>query len=308
MAPAFDDGPVAAGAPGEVPTFSPNGDGSADSIGFGYSTNEAGYVDLTVTDAGGATVGRFSSRASIGPGRVSWDGLDDAGAVVGDGVYTVRLAPRDYAGNVGAGRDTTVAVYKALSHVASAKTVFYPQDLDKYARTARFTFDLSAAATISGVIRNQSGDVVLTMFDALPMTAGSHLFDWDGRLTDGSMAPRGTYTAAISATDGVLSATGLTPVVADGFRITLNDSTPGRGQTIVLYATSPEPLKTLPRVKVSQSGTSAFSLTMTRTGTYTYRVTIKLRKAGRAGIVRFSLSGTDGSGKTNRAARTFVLH
>ena len=308
VAPAFDDGPVAAGAPGQVPTFSPNGDGSADSIGFGYSTNEAGYVDLTVRDAGGATIARFSSRASIGPGRVSWDGLDDAGAVVGDGVFTVRLAPRDYAGNVGAGRDTTVAVYKTLSHVASAKTVFYPQDLDKYARTARFTFDLSAAATITGAIRNQSGDVVLTMFDAVAMAAGSHLFDWDGRLTDGSMAPRGTYTAAISATDGVLSATGLTLVVADGFRITLNDSTPGRGQTIVLYATSPEPLKTLPRVKVSQSGTSAFSLTMTKTGAYTYRVTIKLRKTGRAGTVRFSLSGTDGSGGTNRAARTFALH
>ena len=122
------------------------------------------------------------------------------------------------------------------------------------------------------------------------------------------MAPRGTYTAAISATDGVLSATGLALVVADGFRIAVNDTTPGRGQAIVLYATSPELLKTLPRVKVSQSGTSAFSLTMTRTGSYSYRVTIKLKKTGRAGTVRFSLSGTDGSGKVNRATRAFALH
>ncbi|MGZ8501334.1 MAG: FlgD immunoglobulin-like domain containing protein, partial [Candidatus Limnocylindrales bacterium] len=309
VAPAFDDVVIAAAdAPGGVPTFSPNGDGSADSIGFGYSTNEPGYVDLTVSDADGATVRGFATRVSTGPGRVTWDGLDDAGHVVRNGVYTVSLAPRDHAGNVGAARDSTIAVYKSLSHVASLKTVFFPQDLDKYARTARFSFDLSASATVSGVIRNEAGGLVRTMFDAVPMAAGSHLFDWDGRRTDGSMAPRGTYTAAISATDGVLSATGLALVVADGFRITVNDTTPGRGQTIVLYATSPELLKTLPRVKVSQSGTSAFSLTMTKTGSYGYRVTIKLKKTGRAGTVRFSLSGTDGSGRVNRATRSFVLH
>jgi FlgD Ig-like domain len=209
---------------------------------------------------------------------------------------------------VGAARDSTIAVYGSLSHVASAKTVFFPQDLDKYARTARFSFNLSVPATISGVIRDESGAVVRTMIDGVPMAAGSHLFDWDGRRTDGSMSPRGTYTAAISATDGVLSASGLVSVVADGFRITVNDTTPGRGQTIVLYATSAELLKTRPRVKVSQSGTSAFSLTMTKTGSYSYRVTIKLKKTGRAGTVRFSMSGTDGSGKVNRATRSFVLH
>ena len=193
---------------------------------FGYSTNEPGYVDLTVHDAAGAVVRAFPTRVSSGPGRVSWDGLDDADHVVRNGVYTVSLAPRDYAANEGVARDSTVAVYKSLSHVASLKTVFFPQDLDKYARTARFSFDLSVSATVSGVLRNEAGDAVLTMFDALPLAPGSHLFDWDGRLTDGSMAPRGTYTAAISATDGVLSASGLAAVVADGFRITVNDSTP----------------------------------------------------------------------------------
>lgn len=44
------------------------------------------------------------------------------------------------------------------------------------------------------------------------------------------------------------------------------------------------------------------------TGSYGYRVTIKLKKTGRAGTVRFSLSGTDGSGRVNRATRSFVLH
>ena len=137
----------------------------------------------------------------------------------------MALSPRDYAGNAGPARNSTVAVYKTLSHVASARTVFYPQDLDEYARHLRFSYALSVSATLSGVIRNEAGDVVRTMFDSVPMSAGSHLFDWDGRRTDGTMAPRGTYTAAISATDGVLAATGLAAVVADGFRVTVSDST-----------------------------------------------------------------------------------
>jgi hypothetical protein len=47
---------------------------------------------------------------------------------------------------------------------------------------------------------------------------------------------------------------------------------------------------------------------MTRTGSYTYRVTIRLKKTGRAGTVRFALSGIDGARKINRATRTFGLH
>lgn len=308
VAPAFDDPVVAADGATGPPTFSPNGDGSGDSIAFPFSIDETGYVDAAISDTDGTVVRTFASRVAAGAGRVVWDGMDDAGDVVGNGVYTVRLAPRDLAANVGPGRDTPAAVYRTLSHVASSTTVFFPQDLDRYAKTTRFSFDLSAAATVSAVIRNASGEVVRTVLDAVPMAAGSHAFDWDGRLDDGAMAARGTYAAEIGATDGQLSTTGRAAVVADGFRITVNDSTPGRGQTISLYATSPEPLKSLPRVRVTQSGTSAFSVTMTRLSASRYKVTIKLKSSGRAGTVRFSVSGTDASSRVNRASRTFALH
>lgn len=306
--PAFDDPIVAADGAVGPPTFSPNGDGSGDSIGFPFSIDEVGYVDAAISDADGNVVRTFSSRVAAGAGRVVWDGLDDTGHVVSNGVYTVRLAPRDLAANVGLGRNTPAGVYKTLSRVASSKTVFFPQDLDRYAKTTRFSFGLSAAATVSATIRNASGVVVRTMFAATPMAAGSHAFDWDGRLDGGGMAPRGTYSAAISATDGQLSTTGRAAVVADGFRITVNDSTPGRGQTITLYATSPELLKVLPRVRVTQSGTSGFSVTMKKMSTYTYKVTIKLKSSGTSGTVRFSISGTDASKGVNRASRTFALH
>jgi flagellar hook assembly protein FlgD len=306
VAPSFNDAVVAAGA--DTPTFSPNGDGDADTIAFPFSIDEAGYVDASVRDATGALVRSFTTRVAVGPGRVAWDGLDDAGHVVHNGVYTVRLAPRDLAGNVGPYRETPAAVYKTLSHVAGSKAVFFPQDLDKYAKTTRFSFDLSVSATVDGTVIDGAGNVVLTMFDGAPLGAGTHVFDWDGRLADGTMAPRGTYTAVIRATDGELATSGRTSVVADGFKIRLNDTTPGRGQTITLYATSPELLSSLPRVKVSQSGASPFSVTMTKMSSTTYKVTIRLKSTGSAGTVRFSLSGTDAGGRINRASRTFVLH
>jgi flagellar hook assembly protein FlgD len=308
VAPAFDDAVAASAAATGPPTFSPNGDGSGDSLGFPFSIDEAGYVDAVVGDVGGSVVRTFTSRVAAGAGKVVWDGTDDSGNVVGDGLYTVRLTPRDLAANVGTGRTTAAAVYTTLSRVASATSVFFPQDLDRYARTARFSFDLSATAIVSAEIRTGAGDVVRTLLAAVPIAAGSYVVAWDGRRDDGSMAPRGTYTAAISATDGQLSTTGLASIVADGFRITVNDSTPGRGQTITVYATTPERLGGLPRVKVTQSGSASFSVTMRKMSSSTYKVSIRLRSSGTAGTVRFSISGRDAGLRINRASRTYVLH
>ena len=95
---------AAAADPSPVPTFSPNGDGAADTIALGFSTSEAGYVDVAVLDDAGHRVRSFATAVPKGPGRATWDGLNDAGAYLGNGIYAVRLTPRDYAGNVGSTR------------------------------------------------------------------------------------------------------------------------------------------------------------------------------------------------------------
>lgn len=310
IAPSFDDAIVAALAaePAPPPTFTPNGDKVGETIGFAYSTTEAGYVDVRVKDADGATVRTFPARAPAGAGSVSWDGTDDDGGLVANGLYTVRLAPRDRAGNVGDGRDQAVAVYRSLSWVASSRAVFFPQDRDRYAKTTRFSFTLSADATVTLVVKNQAGEIVATKYDAAPLAAGAYAITWDGRRADGTMAPRGRYSAWVTATDGTLVATGQAAAVADAFRISASDTTPGRGQRITVYATSAEPLSKLPRVTVRQPGKTAWSVTMTKTGTYTYRVTLTLKTGGSAGTVRLSVSGVDRAGGANRATLGLPLH
>jgi VCBS repeat-containing protein len=200
-----------------------------------------------------------------------------------------------------------VAIYRSLRGVAVSPTLFYPQDLDSYARTTRFGFTLLDGATVSATVRDASGAVVLTRYDAAPLAAGSYAFAWDGRLTDGTMARPGRYTYAVSSTDGTLKATGAVAVLADGFRITISDATPGRRQRITIYATSAESLTALPRVRVYQPGLAGYSYAMTRSGSR-YRVTITLKGTGRAGTIRFVVSGKDGAGRTNRATVSYPLH
>ena len=199
-----------------------------------------------------------------------------------------------------------MAIYRSLKGVAVSPTLFFPQDLDRYARTTRFSFTLLYAATVSATVRDAAGTVVLTRYDAAPLAAGTYAFAWDGRVVDGTMAKPGRYTYAVSATDGTLGATGGTSVLADGFRITTSDATPGRRQRITIYATSAESLKALPRVRVYQPGMAGYSYAMTKSGSR-YRVTITL-KGGAAGTVRFVVTGKDAAGRTNRATVSYPLH
>ena len=149
--------------------------------------------------------------------------------------------------------------------------------------------------------------MILTKYDAAALAAGTYAFAWDGRGTDGTMAKPGRYTYAVSATDGTLGTTGAVAVLADGFRITSNDATPGRRQRITVYATSAESLKAPPRVRVYQAGLAGHTYTMTKSGNR-YRVTITLKGTGGVGKIRFVVTGKDGAGRTNRATVSYPLH
>jgi hypothetical protein len=124
-----------------VPTFTPNGDGSRDTISFGVGSSEPGSVIGAVDGDGFAShihVGVASSGATL-----TWDGRKDGGGYVPDGRYVVAIAARDRAGNVGAAQERTVEVYGALADVAASRAVFYPQDGDGLGRSTTLSFRLA---------------------------------------------------------------------------------------------------------------------------------------------------------------------
>ena len=85
--------------------FSPNGDGYEDVWSQSWSLSEAATVSVLIVDGQGATVrSLLVDRPDDTTVSVSWNGLDDFGVLVPDGIYTARLTARDAQGDVASRR------------------------------------------------------------------------------------------------------------------------------------------------------------------------------------------------------------
>src|SRR5687767_4631144 len=78
--------------------FSPNGDGVRDTSVVGFDLSEPASISCMDVDAEGAEVCRIISDKRLAGDtkhRFTWDGRDDAGNVVKDGTYRMRVVRRD---------------------------------------------------------------------------------------------------------------------------------------------------------------------------------------------------------------------
>jgi hypothetical protein len=220
----------------------------------------------------------------------------------------MRVAAQDVAGTTGPGLDRTVTVIAALRSVLTSKAIFFPTDRDRLSTTTNLSFALARPMTVTWTVRNAAGATVVTRFADSVKPAGTYAWSFDGRGASGAMLPRGRYTSSVTATDGTMSATQTTAFVVDAFTIKPSDTTPGRGQSIKVYVTSAETLSRTPTLYVYQPGVKAWSVRMTKTGTYTYRATIRMKKTGRAGNVSLKVWGRDTKGGTQATTVSYRLH
>jgi flagellar hook assembly protein FlgD len=278
-----------------MPVFSPNGDGKAETVSVGFTTSEAGAVDASIRTSTGSTVRTLSVSTRAGDGVVTWNGRNSANSVVADGVYTVQMSPRDLAGNIGGRKDVAVGVYKTLSNVASSPSVFYPQDNDHLSTYTTLSFSLNKAATVTWQIRNSAGTVVRTRYRDAALAAGTYSFKWYGTDGSGVRLPAGAYVSSVRASDGVLAISHTASVAMNAFSIRSSDTTPTRGQTITIYATSGETLKKAPLLSVFQPAATTWSVTMTNTTGRTYKAVIKL-KSSSSGQLKLRVGGYDTDG------------
>ena len=96
-------------------------------------------------------------------------------------------------------------------------------------------------------------------------------------------------------------------MVADAFRISVSDTTPGRGQRVTVTATSAETLDRAPRLRVYQPGIAAWSVTMRKIDTRVYRITVTL-KSSRTGTLKLRVSALDDGGRAQTSNRYLPLH
>ncbi len=289
-----------------VPLFTPNGDGSRETISLSASSTEPGSVVADVVDADGDVVDRLSGTVTGSSVTMTWDGKGDDG-VVPDGRYTLVVVARDRAGNESEPQTRAVDVYGSLGHVASSRSIFYPQDGDNLAMTTTFSMRLASPATVTWAVINAEGTVVRTFRADEAMDAGTHKQSWDGRDDAGAFVPRGTYRTLVTATDGTLGASQSASVMTEAFRIKLSDTTPRRGQKITVTVTSPEILSAAPRVAFYQPGIGGWAVTAKRISTYSYRVTVTLRSSG-TGTMRVKAYGWDSGGRKQLTNTYFPLH
>jgi flagellar hook assembly protein FlgD len=288
--------------------FSPNGDGVRETVAFSATTSEAGAIVASVLDAHGTTVRSWTTGAGTAPVALTWNGRNSAGAFVPDGVYTVRVAGRDLAGNTSTTLDRTVDVIAGLRAVATSKTLFFPQDLDSLAGTTRLSFVLARPMTATWTVRNGAGAVVATRVSNVLLAAGYQGWNFSGRGADGRMLPQGHYTSYVTATDGTFTAVQTVGFDMEAFRVRSSDDTPGRGQSITIQVTSAEPLAANPRLYIYQPGLGRWSVAMVRTGTYTYKATFRLKSGGTAGTLGLRVNGRDIKGGVNNTSAAYKIH
>jgi FlgD Ig-like domain/CHU_C Type IX secretion signal domain len=295
-------------AEGAVPWFSPNGDGVKETVVMGGTTSETGSVLVHVRDAGGAVVRSFSATTGAGRVAVTWDGHANDGRVVPDGTYDMRLTPRDAAGNTGTGVTRSFGVAALVGHVTTSKAVFYPQDFDGLATGTRLSFTLQRPATVTWTLRNEAGDIVATLLDAVSMPAGAVTRAFYGKLADGTMVPTGRYRSYVHATDGTVSWDQAASFEMNAFSIRPSAASATRGRAITITAVSAETLKTTPRLYVTQPGKATWSVTMTKTTGLTYRATVTPKTGGPAGSVTFKVLAYDSGSQAQRTFATLRLH
>jgi flagellar hook assembly protein FlgD len=288
--------------------FSPNGDGFRDSVSVAATNDETGSLVARVINSDNGLVRKWVVENGTSAETLTWNGRTTAGDYAPDGVYTLRVTPQDVAGNAGPAIDRTVKLVAGLRAVASSRTIFFPQDLDALAKTTSLTFALSRPMTVTWTIRNAAGQVVNTRLSNVALPAGTQSWTFNGRAADGTMLPRGRYYSFVSATDGTVSATQSVWFDLEAFRYKLSDTTPGRGQSITVTATSAETLSARPRIFVYQPGVARWSVLMTKTGTYTYKVTLRMKSSGKAGTLALKAKGYDTKGGTQSTTVTYQIH
>jgi flagellar hook assembly protein FlgD len=290
------------------PWFSPNGDGNRDTTAWTATTAEAGSIVWRVVDGGGTEVRRATVAKLAGPATVTWDGKDDDGHRVADGPYDVVFHPRDSSGSQGASVTRSVRVATTLGFVTTTKTLFYPQDADRFAKTTTLGYRLTRPATVTWTIVDATGATVATLLDAQPTAAGTWTRSYDGRRPDGMRLKAGKYRALVTATDDLTTASQAVSFTMDAFAIKPSDTTPKRGQRITVKVTSAEPLSTRPRVYIKQPGKATWSVLMTKVSTYGYRATFTLKKGGTAGNVTFKVIANDKDGRRQKTSKAFAIH
>ncbi len=180
--------------------FSPDGDGNKDEIILGLQGSLEDKWEATILNSFGAPVRTFNQENTT-PGKVTWDGKDDLGQNVPDGVYAFQVATTDRADNTVSSRMENLLVNTQVTPVVI--TLNY-RDFSPNNDGVTDILEMIPTIPVKDGIRSWSleildraGKVVRTYADNSGRMP-SALLNWDGKIDSGTVAQEGTYTAKLS--------------------------------------------------------------------------------------------------------------
>jgi len=182
--------------------FSPDGDGNKDSLPLGITGSKEDLWSLDILDAGGNKVRHLDYTDST-PQDFEWDGKNDAGAIVPDGVYALVLASTDRASNSFRTRLDNILVNTRQPpiNLAIDGSAFSPNGdgvkdgltlmPNVPVRTGLLSWKLEALDKNRASVWQSGGSDAARIPERLV---------WDGKTNSGAALPEGSYQARLTVT------------------------------------------------------------------------------------------------------------
>lgn len=171
--------------------FSPVCDCPQETASVSFELRDPERLDVTVVDGDGELVRRLEQNERRAPGQVElvWDGRDEAGRIVEDGGYRVRVRLRDARRTISIPETIHVdTVPPEVGFWRVAQTVLFPGETIEVAYRAneigRAVLLVDGEAVWRGPLRR----------------AGDRTVRWDGQAEDGAVPP-GVQTLTLAVED-----------------------------------------------------------------------------------------------------------
>ena len=251
--------------------LSPNNDGRKDTATLRFDLPKAQRVTVSLVDRTGEVVRTLADDRFLSKGThpFVWDGRDDDGVVVPDGIYRMRVGLREEGRSVTAPRILhvdTVPPHPRI--VAATPPTLVPGSSGRRGRVrVRFSGPDNPAPEV-GVWRTDSGKALQVA--GFKGRRGRQTFTWDGRI-NGARAPEGAYAFSITVEDKAGNRGSVPRRLPPTRRAAVK-----RGGVAVSYFTLNGPL-----VPVKPGSIARFTI-----GPLSRRVSWRLAPYGRGGAIR----------------------
>lgn len=185
---------------GDKLIFSPDGDGNKDSFAINQTGSSEDLWQAEILDAAGAKQNTWSFSSSK-PENLVWDGKNNDGQVVPDGVYAYRIYSEDRAGNKGQAKIENIIVNTQQAPIAVSidMSAFSPNG-DKIKDILTLSPNVPVKTGLESwslSVLDASGSEVWTRNGSGPDSLAAK-YSFDGKNAAGNTLPEGVYKTRLS--------------------------------------------------------------------------------------------------------------